>query len=443
MNRTYINEVQKEIGNTVKVQGFIENLRNSKYMAFIVLKDITGKLQITVEKEDHPDLVGTIDQLTPDSVITVTGKVVENDYVKMGGIEMIPEAIEVESIADALPIARKAIAATKKKKAVERSSIDQRIDYRWVDLRTDENQLMFKAQSCMVNAMRKFLLDQNFIEIHTPKLGQAGAEGGSSQFRLDYFGRKAVLAQSPQLYKQAMVGVFERVYEIGPVFRAEKHATQRHLNEYTSLDLEMGFLRSFTDLMALEQGFLRRLVALLRQEYAGELALLGAELPDAQHIPAVRFDEAKRLAAEAYGYAIREPYDLEPEEEQHIGRYAKEVWGSDFVFVTHYPGRKRPFYTMDDPEDPRYTLSFDLLFRGMEITTGGQRIHNYGQQVEKLKARGMEPEDFSGYLLFHKHGAPPHGGLGIGLERLTMQLCGLDNIRRASLFPRDRTRLEP
>ena len=179
MNRTYINEVQKEIGNTVKVQGFIENLRNSKYMAFIVLKDITGKLQITVEKEDHPDLVDTIDQLTPDSVITVTGKVVENDYVKMGGIEMIPEAIEVESIADALPIARKAIAATKKKKAVERSSIDQRIDYRWVDLRTDENQLMFKAQSCFVNAMRQFLLERNFIEIHTPKLIAAASESGS------------------------------------------------------------------------------------------------------------------------------------------------------------------------------------------------------------------------------------------------------------------------
>ena len=443
MERTYINQVQNSIGSTVKVQGFIENLRNSKAMAFIVLKDITGKLQITVEKADHPELVDTIDTLTADSVITVTGKVVANDYVKMGGIEMIPESIEIESIADPLPIVRKEIAATKKKKAVERSSIDQRIDYRWIDLRTDENQLMFKAQSCFVNAMRQFLLERNFIEIHTPKLGQAGAEGGSSQFRLDYFGRKAVLAQSPQLYKQAMVGVFERVYEIGPVFRAEKHATQRHLNEYTSLDLEMGFLHSFTDLMALEQGFLRRLVALLRQEYAGELALLGAELPDAEHIPAVRFDEAKRLAAEAYGYAIREPYDLEPEEEQHIGRYAKEVWGSDFVFVTHYPGRKRPFYTMDDPEDPRYTLSFDLLFRGMEITTGGQRIHNYGQQVEKLKARGMEPEDFSGYLLFHKHGAPPHGGLGIGLERLTMRLLDEQNVREASLFPRDVTRLEP
>ncbi len=322
-------------------------------------------------------------------------------------------------------------------------SLDTELSLRPVTLRAPRARAVFRIQAAVCRAFREFLQEEGFTEIHTPKLGRAGAEGGSSQFRLDYFGRKAVLAQSPQLYKQAMVGVFERVYEIGPVFRAEKHATQRHLNEYTSLDLEMGFLHSFTDLMALEQGFLRRLVALLRQEYAGELALLGAELPDAEHIPAVRFDEAKRLAAEAYGYAIREPYDLEPEEEQHIGRYAKEVWGSDFVFVTHYPGRKRPFYTMDDPEDPRYTLSFDLLFRGMEITTGGQRIHNYGQQVEKLKARGMEPEDFSGYLLFHKHGAPPHGGLGIGLERLTMQLCGLDNIRRASLFPRDRTRLEP
>ena len=226
MERTYINEAQKAIGGTVKVQGFIENLRNSKYMAFIVLKDITGKLQITVEKEDHPDLVDTIDQLTPDSVITVTGKVVENDYVKMGGVEMIPESIEIESIANALPIVRKEIAATKKKKAVERSSIDQRIDYRWIDLRTDENQLMFKAQSCFVNAMRKFLLDRNFIEIHTPKLIAAASESGSEVFKVDYFDRNAYLAQSPQFYKQmAMAAGFERIFETGPVFRAEKSYT--------------------------------------------------------------------------------------------------------------------------------------------------------------------------------------------------------------------------
>lgn len=410
----------------VTLHGMVHALRDLGGVTFLTLRTREGLVQCVCPR--RPEGV------REECAVSVSG-LLRPEPRAPGGAELAEARFTVLS----RPAAPPPVPLSKKSSV----SLDTELSLRPVTLRAPRARAVFRIQAAVCRAFREFLQGEGFTEIHTPKLGQAGAEGGSSQFRLDYFGRKAVLAQSPQLYKQAMVGVFERVYEIGPVFRAEKHATQRHLNEYTSLDLEMGFLRSFTDLMALEQGFLRRLVALLRQEYAGELALLGAELPDAQHIPAVRFDEAKRLAAEAYGYAIREPYDLEPEEEQHIGRYAKEVWGSDFVFVTHYPGRKRPFYTMDDPEDPRYTLSFDLLFRGMEITTGGQRIHNYGQQVEKLKARGMEPEDFSGYLLFHKHGAPPHGGLGIGLERLTMQLCGLDNIRRASLFPRDRTRLEP
>ena len=410
----------------VTLHGMVHALRDLGGVTFLTLRTREGLVQCVCPR--RPEGV------REECAVSVSG-LLRPEPRAPGGAELAEARFTVLS----RPAAPPPVPLSKKSSL----SMDTELSLRPVTLRAPRARAVFRIQAAICRAFREFLQEEGFTEIHTPKLGQAGAEGGSSQFRLDYFGRKAVLAQSPQLYKQAMVGVFERVYEIGPVFRAEKHATQRHLNEYTSLDLEMGFLRSFTDLMALEQGFLRRLVALLRQEYAGELALLGAELPDAQHIPAVRFDEAKRLAAEAYGYAIREPYDLEPEEEQHIGRYAKEVWGSDFVFVTHYPGRKRPFYTMDDPEDPRYTLSFDLLFRGVEITTGGQRIHNYGQQVEKLKARGMEPEDFSGYLLFHKHGAPPHGGLGIGLERLTMQLCGLDNIRRASLFPRDRTRLEP
>ncbi len=410
----------------VTLHGMVHALRDLGGVTFLTLRTREGLVQCVCPR--RPEGV------REECAVSVSG-VLRPEPRAPGGAELAEARFTVLS----RPAAPPPVPLSKKSSV----SLDTELSLRPVTLRAPRARAVFRIQAAVCRAFREFLQEEGFTEIHTPKLGQAGAEGGSSQFRLDYFGRKAVLAQSPQLYKQAMVGVFERVYEIGPVFRAEKHATQRHLNEYTSLDLEMGFLHSFTDLMALEQGFLRRLVALLRQEYAGELALLGAELPDAEHIPAVRFDEAKRLAAEAYGYAIREPYDLEPEEEQHIGRYAKEVWGSDFVFVTHYPGRKRPFYTMDDPEDPRYTLSFDLLFRGMEITTGGQRIHNYGQQVEKLKARGMEPEDFSGYLLFHKHGAPPHGGLGIGLERLTMQLCGLDNIRRASLFPRDRTRLEP
>ena len=410
----------------VTLHGMVHALRDLGGVTFLTLRTREGLIQCVCPR--RPEGV------REECAVSVSG-LLRPEPRAPGGAELAEARFTVLS----RPAAPPPVPLSKKSSL----SMDTELSLRPVTLRAPRARAVFRIQAAVCRAFREFLQEEDFTEIHTPKLGRAGAEGGSSQFRVDYFGRKAVLAQSPQLYKQVMVGVFERVYEIGPVFRAEKHATQRHLNEYTSLDLEMGFLHSFTDLMALEQGFLRRLVDLLRREYAGELALLGAELPDAEHIPAVRFDEAKRLAAEAYGYAIREPYDLEPEEEQHIGRYAKEVWGSDFVFVTHYPGRKRPFYTMDDPEDPRYTLSFDLLFRGVEITTGGQRIHNYGQQVEKLKARGMEPEDFSGYLLFHKHGAPPHGGLGIGLERLTMQLCGLDNIRRASLFPRDRTRLEP
>lgn len=410
----------------VTLHGMVHALRDLGGVTFLTLRTREGLVQCVCPR--RPEGV------REECAVSVSG-LLRPEPRAPGGAELAEARFTVLS----RPAAPPPVPLSKKSSL----SMDTELSLRPVTLRAPRARAVFRIQAAVCRAFREFLQEEDFTEIHTPKLGRAGAEGGSSQFRVDYFGRKAVLAQSPQLYKQVMVGVFERVYEIGPVFRAEKHATQRHLNEYTSLDLEMGFLRSFTDLMALEQGFLRRLVDLLRREYAGELALLGAELPDAQHIPAVRFDEAKRLAADAYGYAIREPYDLEPEEEQHIGRYAKEVWGSDFVFVTHYPGRKRPFYTMDDPEDPRYTLSFDLLFRGMEITTGGQRIHNYDQQVEKLKALGMEPEDFSGYLLFHKHGAPPHGGLGIGLERLTMQLCGLDNIRRASLFPRDRTRLEP
>ncbi|MCC8181440.1 MAG: aspartate--tRNA(Asn) ligase, partial [Clostridiales bacterium] len=271
----------------------------------------------------------------------------------------------------------------------------------------------------------------------------AGAEGGSNIFRLEYFNSKAFLGQSPQFYKQMMVGVYEKVYEVAPVFRAEKHSTPRHLNEYTSMDFEMGYIRSFYDIIEVETGYLRYAMDLLRRDYADDLARLGIQLPNVEQIPICTFREAKELAAAKYHRPIRDPYDLEPEEEANIGRYFQEEYGADFVFVTHYPTKKRPFYAMDDPEDSKYTLSFDLLFRGMEVTTGGQRIHDYQMQVEKMLSKGMHPEEFTSYLTIHKHGMPPHGGLGIGLERLTMKLCGLDNVRYACLFPRDLSRLEP
>ena len=262
-------------------------------------------------------------------------------------------------------------------------------------------------------------------------------------FRMDYFHRPAVLAQSPQFYKQMMVGVFDRVFETAPVFRAEKHNTKRHLNEYTSLDFEMGYIDGFEDIMAMETGFLQYMVDLLKKDYEKELKILGVTLPNVDKIPTVRFDEAKRKVAEKYGRKIRNPYDLEPEEEALIGQYFKEECDADFVFVTHYLSKKRPFYAMDDPADPTFTLSFDLLYHGLEITTGGQRIHDYNMLLEKIEKRGMTTEGMEQYMDTFKHGMPPHGGLGIGLERLTMKLIGEDNVRETTLFPRDMSRLEP
>ena len=301
----------------------------------------------------------------------------------------------------------------------------------------------FKVQEGLVRGFRDYLYSQGFTEIHTPKIGAKGAEGGANIFKLDYFHQKAVLEQSPQLYKQMMVGVFERVFETGPVFRAEKHNTKRHLNEYTSLDFEMGFIESFADLMAMETGFLQYAMELLQDSYGEELAYLGVTLPNTEEIPVVRFDEAKEMVAEKYKRPIRNPYDLEPEEEQLIGRLFQEDYDADFVFVTHYPSKKRPFYAMDDPADRRFTLSFDLLFRGLEVTTGGQRIHEYDALVEKIAERGMTTEGLEYYLDAFRYGMPPHGGLGIGAERLTMQLLGEENVRETTLFPRDLNRLEP
>lgn len=280
MERTYIADIKNNLGKPVLVQGFVENLRDSKYMAFIVLKDITGKIQVTVEKEKLPELCPVIATLTQDSVISVVGTAVENDFVKMGGIEIIPESITAESIADALPIVRKEIPATKKRPGVERSSIDQRIDYRWIDLRTDENQLMFKVQTVMVNAMREFLIDRNFIEIHTPKLIGAASESGAEVFEVKYFDRLAYLAQSPQFYKQmAMASGFERIFEVGPVFRAEKSYTNKHTTEFSGFDLEFSYITSFKDVMKMEEELLTYMLKAVKEKYGEEIEeLFGKEV---------------------------------------------------------------------------------------------------------------------------------------------------------------------
>ncbi|MEA4933458.1 MAG: aspartate--tRNA(Asn) ligase [Lawsonibacter sp.] len=416
-------------GCAVCIKGAVHALRELGGINFMTLRLRDGALQCVCTPEAMPE--GLCEECT----VSVTG-ILRAEERAPGGRELAAESVQILSRpAEAMPVP-----VSKWKLNL---NLDTELGLRPVVLRNLRRRSVFKLQEGISRAFREYLTREGFTEVHTPKIVHAGAEGGSNIFRLDYFGRKAFLGQSPQFYKQTMVGVFERVFEVAPVFRAEKHSTPRHLNEYTSLDFEMGYIDGFEDIMNMEAGFLKYAMELLKTEYADELKRMDVELPKVDQIPAVRFDEAKRLAAEKYGRPIRDPYDLEPEEEHNIGRYFKEEYGADFVFVTHYPTKKRPFYAMDDPADPKYTLSFDLLFRGMEVTTGGQRIHDYHQQVEKMLSKGMNPEEFESYLMIHKHGMPPHGGLGIGLERVTARLCNLDNVRYACLFPRDLNRLEP
>ncbi|GAA6491272.1 aspartate--tRNA(Asn) ligase [Candidatus Bariatricus faecipullorum] len=422
----------ERLGQTVQVQGAVHALRDMGNVAFVVLRRRDGLVQCVYEEGVTKFNLKDIREA---ATVEVTGKLEASEKAP-GGVEIRLLDVRVLSMPEApLPLAIS--------KWKLNTSLEARLNYRSISLRNIRERAKFKVQEGLVRGFREFLYQQGFTEIHTPKIGAKGAEGGSNLFRLDYFHRPAVLEQSPQLYKQMMVGVFDRVFETGPVFRAEKHNTKRHLNEYTSLDFEMGYIEGFEDVMAMETGFLQYAMELLKKDYAKELSILDVSLPEVSRIPAIRFDEAKEKVAEKYQRKIRNPFDLEPEEEQLIGRYAKEEWGADFVFVTHYPSKKRPFYAMDDPEDERYTLSFDLLFRGLEVTTGGQRIHDYRMLLEKLEKRGMTEEGLETYLDTFKHGMPPHGGLGIGMERLTMQLLGEENVRETTLFPRDLSRLVP
>ena len=420
------------LNQEVVLEGAVHSIRNMGDVAFVILRRREGLFQ-TVFENEKADI--SIHDLKEAMTVRVKGILHEEKRaphereIRIRGVEILSQPAEPMPLAiDKWKLNR---------------SLEAKLNMRPIALRNIQERSKFKIQEALTRAFRDFLYENGFTEIHTPKIGARGAEGGANLFKFSYFHKPAVLAQSPQFYKQMMVGVFDRVFETGPVFRAEKHNTKRHLNEYTSLDFEMGYIDSFEEIMAMETGFLQYAVELLKKDYAKELQILKVQLPKVDKIPAVRFDKAKELVAEKYNRKIRNPYDLEPEEEALIGRYFKEEYDADFVFVTHYPSKKRPFYAMDDPNDEKFTLSFDLLFHGLEVTTGGQRIHDYSQLKAKIAARGMEEEGMEQYLDTFKHGMPPHGGLGIGLERLTMQLLGEENVREACLFPRDPNRLEP
>ena len=420
------------LNQEVVLEGAVHSIRNMGDVAFVILRRREGLFQ-TVFENEKADI--SIHDLKEAMTVRVKGILHEEKRaphereIRIRGVEILSQP------AEPMPLAID--------KWKLNTSLEAKLNLRPIALRNIQERSKFKIQEALTRAFRDYLYENGFTEIHTPKIGARGAEGGANLFKFSYFHKPAVLAQSPQFYKQMMVGVFDRVFETGPVFRAEKHNTKRHLNEYTSLDFEMGYIDSFEEIMAMETGFLQYAVDLLKKDYAKELQILKVQLPKVDKIPAVRFDKAKELVAEKYNRKIRNPYDLEPEEEALIGRYFKEEYDADFVFVTHYPSKKRPFYAMDDPNDEKFTLSFDLLFHGLEVTTGGQRIHDYAQLKAKIAARGMEEEGMEQYLDTFKHGMPPHGGLGIGLERLTMQLLGEENVREACLFPRDLNRLEP
>ena len=442
MQRTYIADVRG--GQQVKIQGFVENLRDGKSMAFLVIKDITGVMQVTVEKEKAPQVAEAVSRLTLDSVVTVIGQAVENEYVKLGGIEVLPEEILIESMAEALPINRKEIPATKKRKAVERSSIDQRIDYRWVDLRTEENQMLFKVQTCLVAAMREFLLQRNFLEIHTPKLIGAASESGSEVFEVKYFDRNAYLAQSPQFYKQmAMASGLERIFEVGPVFRAEKSFTSKHTTEFTGFDLEFSYIESFRDVMKMEEELLTYALSVVKEKYGEDIErLFGLPLVvPTTPFPVVTLRELYDGLEKDFGYVVDESEkgDLTTEAEKLSYEWVKKHYDHEFLFVTDYSAEKRAFYHMRDENG--VPQGYDLIWRGVEITTGAQREHRYDVLKKQAEEKGLA-EDVKFYLEFFRYGCPPHGGFGLGVDRLTMLLLGM-GIKEVMFLFRGPNRLTP
>lgn len=413
-----------------KIQGAVHKIRKMSEFSFVIIRTRRDLIQCIYDEEQNSKL-----ELKEGFWVEIEGQKIENTSQALGYEIKIETVNVVSEPEEQMPL-------TINKKTVN-ELLNTKLDYRAISLRHHKERAVFKIQEGIKRGFRDFFHSQNFTEITTPKIVAGSAEGGANVFKLDYFDQKVFLAQSPQFYKQMLVGVYERVFEVGPVFRAEKHNTSRHMNEYTSLDIEMGFIKSFEDVMKTEEEMLKYVIKLLENEYKDELNILEIELPKITTIPVVKFSEIKKVVSEKYNRPIVDEKDLEPEEERLICKYIKETTDSDFVFVTHYPTSKRPFYAMEDPENNEETLSFDLLFKGEEITTGGQRIHNYRMQVEKMERLRMSVSDFEGYLMAHKYGLPPHGGFGIGLERLTARLLGLENIREATTFPRDTKRVTP
>lgn len=429
LDRTFISELKVSDDEVVLLRGWIYKIIDLSSVVFIKLRDKSGIVQLVTDKDQ-------IEGLKLENAVEVVGKKSENEKAP-GGIEIIVDKIKIlgKTYYDKLPFE---INSFKNKAALE-----TQLDHRTIALRRPEIRAIFKVQNEIEQAFRDYLRSKNFEQIHTAKIIDSSTEGGSEMFTVNYFDRRSFLAQSPQFYKQMMVGAgFERVYEIGHAYRAELHNTWRHLNEYVSLDVEMGFIKDEFELMDLEEGFLDYLFKHLNRVCKKELEMYKVKLPDEVKIPRITLDEAHKILLEKYNK--KSPLgNIDAKGEELICDYVKKEYGTEFVFLTKYPVTKRPMYTMPDDKDKTLTKSFDLVYDGLEITTGGQRIHDYEMLKENIIKFGLNPEDFDFYLETFKYGMPPHGGFAIGLERLTMKILKLSNIREAALIPRDMKRLTP
>lgn len=436
MKRLYINDLNKYYNEEVEIEGFVESVRNLQWVQFVIIKDITGKVQITIEKseEKNKELVDIVDNLTVDSTVKIKGKLLESPKVKLNGMEIIPEVITVTSKANELPF---------NYRNLNNVNLDTRLDYRFIDLRNEQNACIFKVQSCLVKYLREYLYNNKFTEIHTPKLIGTASESGSEVFEVKYFDSKAYLAQSPQFYKQmAMASGFDRIFEVAPCFRAENSNTNRHATEFTSFDLEFSYINDFNDVMNLEAEMLTYALKNLKEEMGEEIKeKFGIEI----NVPTLPFPvmTLKEVYAELkirYNYESEEQNDLTTEAEKLLGKLAQEKFNHEFVFVTDFPAEKRAFYHMKDEDG--VLQGYDLIWRGVEITTGAQREHRYEEIVKNAKEKGLD-EDVKFYLEFFKYGCPPHGGFAIGVDRLTMLLLNISSVKETQFLFRGPNRINP
>jgi nondiscriminating aspartyl-tRNA synthetase len=433
--RVLVGQLSSRVGERVRVCGWVQTLRLQRRMQFVVLGDESGAVQLTNRREVRPGLDEQIDALTVGSAVALTGTVVDAPQVKLGGIEVLVDAIELVSTAEQpLPIA-------------ETTNPDRRLDWRFLDLRGPRQHLPFKVGDLLERRMRAFLFGRGFTELHTPKLMGAASESGAEVFRVDYFGSSAYLAQSPQFYKQmAIAAGFDRVMEVGPVFRAEPSFTSRHATEFTGLDLEMAWIDSVDEVMRLEEELLAEAIAGVRDGLGQQVEeIFGIDLVvPATPFPRMTLADARRQLVQAgWRPGERASQDLDGEGERMLSRLVADRFGHQFVFVTDYPVSVRPFYHMRPANDPTVTSSFDLIWNGLEVTTGAQREHRHDVLVAQAAEQGVAPEPIRHYLDCFRYGCPPHGGLGIGVSRLLMKLLDLPSIREATLFFRGPNRLTP